>query len=397
MKILVRCSPKKRLNTKIVATDLVPFTPRPESADAFEELLIQAPFVVESATEKHLEGLTALARLFDTVRLNPEDLPSVVQRAGKAVQALYQGAWKLPRDATFLFVQRNLNTGHVIGTSGIVYEEGDPAECPYWYYVRQGGKLLLTRHTEVGPTTFGGMVVHPDFRRTPNFPFGKFGSWVRATFVIHHPSVFNRVILSEIVPVLWPSPFWEHYGSPVTYKDPITGEHRQAVTHHELGKVLRVPEVAKRLSEVLPRELPISVLPEEIRGTLYEFGAKGAARNLLQIGFVHRGSFYPIDLGLNLEAEPQDLLFHGTVVQETPLLARNRGDLNSIGMVMMVRQVDGEYCVRFVLSPYGLSGAQPLLPAQTLEKLEIGHGKRTNQVSVIPIPRRLLEKFGTSS
>ena len=296
-----------------------------------------------------------------------------------------------------MFVQRNLDTGSVVGTSGIVYEEGDPAECPYWYYVRHRGTLVLTRHSEVGPTTFGGMVTHPDFRRRSDFPFGKFGSWVRAAFVIQNPAVFDRVLLSEIVPVLWPSPFWEHYGRPVEFQDPTTGENRRAASHHEIGKVLHVPAVAKRFSEVLPREIPISKLPEEIRGTLYEFGAKGAAQNLLQIGFVHRGSFYPINLGLNLEAEPQDLLFYRTVIQESPLRATNLADLNNIGMVMVVRKVDGEYSVRFALSPYGLSGSQPLLPVQTLEKLEIVHGTRTHSVSMIPIPRRLLERFWSCS
>src|SRR3989338_4135960 len=110
---------KKRLNTKIVATNVGTFRSHLGSSDGLEELLISAPYVVESATEQHLGGLTDLARLLDTVHLNPEGLPNVVRRSREAVQTLYQGALKLPRDATFMFVQRNLDTGSVVGTSGI--------------------------------------------------------------------------------------------------------------------------------------------------------------------------------------------------------------------------------------------------------------------------------------
>ncbi len=157
-------------------------------------------------------GLTTLSRDVELLR----------QRVQESEMAFGERPVR-PRGESYLFVLEDVETGKVVGTSGIASKVGGFE--PFYCYrvetvVHQSPELgirreiktlhLVTEHN--GPCEIGSLFLHPDFRVHGN---GRLLSLSRFLYMAQNPERFDPVVIAEMRGVIdenGRSPFWEAIG-----------------------------------------------------------------------------------------------------------------------------------------------------------------------------------------
>jgi arginine N-succinyltransferase len=173
-----------------------------------------------------IEDLTALVELACGAGVGlttlPRDRDLLARRIQKSERSM-QRVPDRPGGETYLFVMQDLDTGRVVGASGIVSKVGGFE--PFYAYriettlhvseqlcVRKLVPVLHLERDHDGPAEIGSLYLHPDYRKKDN---GRLLQLVRFLFLAEHPGAFEALVVSElrgVIDAAGRSPFWDAVG-----------------------------------------------------------------------------------------------------------------------------------------------------------------------------------------
>ncbi|MDP2343136.1 MAG: arginine N-succinyltransferase [Deltaproteobacteria bacterium] len=266
-------------------------------------------FVIRDARMDDLPGLQRLAAVLNTVNL-PNDKEALEELLDLSVRS-FSGRVRSPLRREYLFVMEDVATGTLAGTSQIIAQHGT-REAPHIYFdVLDEERYSQTidrhfRHTVLrlgfdydGPTEIGGLVLDPEFRRSPG-KLGKQLSYVRFVFIAMHRKWFRQRVLAELLPPLGEggrSVLWEALG------------------HRFTGlSYLEADRISKTNKEFIKGLFPTghiyaSLLDPAAQKVIGEVGpaTEGVKKMLTAVGFQPLGRIDPFDGGPHFEANVDDI------------------------------------------------------------------------------------------
>jgi arginine N-succinyltransferase len=252
-----------------------------------------------AATPEDHDELYELARYLDTVNL-PRD-SAAISRLLRTSEASFLGQICDARYREFVFVLRDLHENRAIGTSTVIGQLGR-RDAPYIYFdVREEERYSATldRHfvhrvlsigySYDGPTEVGGLVLHPDYRKS-TLKLGKLISHVRFLWIAMHRAQFQDQVLAELLPPLEPdgtSHLWEAVGRRFT-----------GLSYAEADRL------SKNNKEFIRGLFPagdiyVSLLADDAQSVIGKVGAQtqGVQKMLSDIGFRYANRIDPFDGG----------------------------------------------------------------------------------------------------
>jgi arginine N-succinyltransferase len=266
-------------------------------------------FEIRAACREDEDELFALARYLNTVNL-PDDRSAIAQLLDVSERS-FDGSIENARDREYIFLLRDLDLQCAAGTSMIIAQLGRPGE-PYIYldvdteekysatlkkhFVHQ---VLSVRYAYDGPTEIGGLVVHPDYRSSPE-KLGTLISYVRFLFVAMQRRSFRDELLAELLPPLeadGTSHLWE-----------ALGRHFTGLTYSEADRL------SKRNKEFIrglfpEGELYATLLPPRAQAVIGAVGeqTRGVEKMLRRIGFHYAARVDPFDGGPHFLARTDEV------------------------------------------------------------------------------------------
>jgi arginine N-succinyltransferase len=266
-------------------------------------------YEIRAAGTHDLDELFGLARFLTTVNL-PDDRAAIARILELSEQS-FRGQIADPTQREFVFLLRDCVQKRAIGTSMIIAQLGRPG-VPYIYldvdreerysetlqkhFVHQ---VLSVRYAYDGPTEIGGLVVHPDYRTSPE-KLGSLISFVRFLFIAQAREDFQDELLAELLPPLEPdgtSHLWE-----------ALGRHFTEMSYSEAD------QLSKRNKEFIrglfPQgEIYASLLPEKAQAVIGVVGeeTRGVEKMLRRIGFRYAERVDPFDGGPHFVARTDEV------------------------------------------------------------------------------------------
>jgi arginine N-succinyltransferase len=227
----------------------------------------------------------------------PKDQDLITDRIEQSVLAISPDL-RLDREASYLFVMEDVESGRVVGTSGITSQVG--IEEPSYAYrmethVRESESLGVRKEVQClylvtisdGPCEIGALFIHPDYQGQGH---GRPMSLSRFLFLAEHPERFSPVVIAEMRGVIdeqGRSPFWEAIGRPFFDMDFPKADYLTA-------------KDKRFITELMPKHpIYVLLLPEKARAAIGQVHERTRpARNLLkQEGFVDSGMIDIFDGG----------------------------------------------------------------------------------------------------
>jgi arginine N-succinyltransferase len=274
-------------------------------------------FILRDIASGDLDGLERAAIHLDSVNL-PDDraaLARVIERSQRSFAA------ELPvADRCFVFVAVDAAGGEVGGTSMIFAQHGSRRAPHVFFDVLEEERYseTLDRHfahqvlrigyNYKGLTEIGGLVVRPEFRRSPD-RVGRLLFSARFVFIARHRNLFRDEVLSELLPPLEPdgtSLLWESLGRRFT-----------GLTYQEAD---RLSQANKEFIRTLFPQDPIyaTLLPLHVQALIGQVGpdTKGVEKLLRESGFSYAHRIDPFDGGPHFHANTDDI----TLVRATRTL-----------------------------------------------------------------------------
>ena len=264
-------------------------------------------FRIRQAYREDIDQVYEVAKHLDTVNL-PADravIEGILERAEAAFARQVP-----PAEREFLFVLEDLTRQRIIGTS-MIYAQHGTRRAPHIFYRVENDErysVTLDRHfvhptlrigfTYDGPTEIGGLVLLPEYRRSPP-GLGKALSFVRFLYIRMHRPWFRDQVLSELLPPLerGTSRLWEAVGRKLT-----------GLTYQEAD---RISKDSKEFIQALFPADPIhtALLPEEVRAIIGQVGpeTRPVEALLRRIGFTYAQQVDPFDGGPHFIATTDDI------------------------------------------------------------------------------------------
>lgn len=327
----------------------------------------QSPrYEIRAATRADHAGLLELARYLDSVNL-PND-PDVIAQILDLSERSFSGEIANPKRCEYVFVLHDRQTGRAVGTSMIIGQLGR-REAPYIYFdvhTEERYSATLDRHfthqvltigySYNGPTEIGGLVVHPEVRRSEG-RLGMLISYVRFLWMAAHKELVQPLVLAELLPPLEPdgtSHLWE-----------AVGRHFTGLTYREADRL------SKQNKEFIRGLFPdgdiyTSLLSPEAQAVIGKVGpqTRGVELLLRRIGFRYWDRVDPFDGGPHFVA-PLD---------EISLVRRARSGALRVGptdskALLAVSGREPPY-FRAIPAPVGLSPGEIRVDASTLAFLD---------------------------
>jgi arginine N-succinyltransferase len=343
-----------------------------------------ARYEIRGAVPSDLTELLSLARHLNSVNLPDE--PGHVARLLEISEKSFLGQIENPRRRKYVFLIRDRELGIAVGTSTIVAQLGR-RDAPYIYLdVSTEEKYSAStdrhfQHTVLrigfsydGPTELGGLVVHPDHRRS-NEKLGLLISYVRFLFIASHRELFKAELLAELMPPLEPdgtSQLWEAFGRRFTDMDYAEAD-------------LRSSEDKTFIRDLFPRgEVYASLLSKEAQALIGKVGpqTRGVERMLRRLGFRYAERIDPFDGGPHFVANADEV----TLIQNTrsATFAGNAAGLGATGpRCLVARELQAPPYFRAVACRARDEGSRLWLPPDAVEVL----GATTGELlRVLPLP-----------
>ena len=342
---------------------------------------------IRAATLADKDDLLALARHLDSVNL-PNHEPTIREILEHSERS-FSGDIGDPRRRSYVFVLRDLDEDRAVGTSMVIAQLGR-RDAPYIYFdvhTEERYSATLDRHfahdvlsigySYNGPTEIGGLVVHPDVRRS-NDRLGMMISYVRFLWIALRKPDFQDRVLAELLPPLQEdgtSHLWEAVGRRFT-----------GLTYREADRL------SKRNKEFIRGLFPdgdiyVSLLAPEARAVIGKVGpqTRGVEKLLRRIGFRYWNRVDPFDGGPHFIAATEDI----QLVQRTcRVVARQAEDGTPLpARALFAVDLDRPPYLRCIPSEYLANPADPMnvrVPAETLRHLEVADGDR---VAMLPLDR----------
>lgn len=180
-------------------------------------------FLLRSVQPRDLKDLHDLAGQFSLLNL-PADRKILSEKIERSVASF--GGELDKKNAEYLFVVEDLESGMIVGSSLILAKHGTD-EVPHYYFklVKKNRfsedlgigfihQVLQLKEDCDGPTEIGGLLIDRSYRRRPE-KLGKQISLVRFLYMGMAKNEFERRVLCELTPPLGEggrSEFWEALG-----------------------------------------------------------------------------------------------------------------------------------------------------------------------------------------
>jgi arginine N-succinyltransferase len=213
-----------------------------------------------------------------------------------------------PGGESFLFVMQDVDSGKVIGASGVVSKVGGFE--PFYAYRLENQPLdsdLLKIHKNIsvlhlvrehdGPAEVGSLFLSPDYRKKD---YGRFLQLVRFLFIAEYSQAFEPVVVSELRGMIEPdghSPFWDAVGKHFFEIDFPRADYLSVVNK-------------KFIADLMPRHpIYVPLLPVEAQrviGKVHE-SSKPALKNLEAEGFKFSGMVDIFDAGACVSCRRDDI------------------------------------------------------------------------------------------
>lgn len=330
-------------------------------------------YEIRAATRADKDEILELARFLDSVNL-PDHEPTILEILEHSEQSFSEDIGD-PRRRNYVFVLRDLEQKRAVGTSMIIAQLGR-RDAPYIYFdvhVEERYSQTLDKHfahrvlsigySFHGPTEIGGLVVHPEVRRSPEH-LGMLISYVRFLWIALHRELFQDRVLAELLPPLEPdgtSHLWEAVGRRFTGLD-----YREA------------DRLSKRNKEFIRGLFPdgdiyVSLLSREAQSVVGKVGpqTRGVEKLLRRIGFRYWNRVDPFDGGPHFIAPTDEIL----LVQRTRVVTRHRGTddaFTGAPRALVAREHDDAPYFHAVPSPYrDLPDGTVVLPTETVTHLAL--------------------------
>ncbi|MBX3160210.1 MAG: arginine N-succinyltransferase [Deltaproteobacteria bacterium] len=271
-------------------------------------------FRIRQSYREDVDQVLAVAEHLDTVNLpaDREHIETILERSEKSFNA------EVPVvDREFLFVLEDLTKKKVIGTS-IIYAQHGTRKAPHIFFRVENDErysVTLDKHmvhqtlrigyNYDGPTEIGGLILMPEYRRTPGESLGKALSYVRFLFMRMHRQLFRDRVLSELLPPLeqdGTSRLWEALGRKFT-----------GLTYQDAD--VRSKNNKEFIHALFPDDpIHTELLPDDVRALIGQVGpeTKGVEAMLRRIGFEYAGQIDPFDGGPHFTARTDEI----TIVNE---------------------------------------------------------------------------------
>jgi arginine N-succinyltransferase len=255
-------------------------------------------FDIRAGTTEHFADVCELARHLNTVNL--PDNPAAIRALLEMSERSFSGEIDDPLAREYVFVLWDDRQRRAVGTSMVIAQLGRRG-APY-IYLKVGReekysatldrhfvhRVLTTRYSYDGPTEIGGLVMHPDYRRSP----GRLGSliaYVRFLFIGIHRHDFRDELLAELLPPFEPdgsSPLWEAYGRRFT-----------GLSYREADQLSKSNKEFVR--GLFPDEIYANLLSDKAQRAIGEVGpeTRGVEKMLRRIGFQYAERVDPFDGG----------------------------------------------------------------------------------------------------
>jgi arginine N-succinyltransferase len=213
-----------------------------------------------------------------------------------------------PGGESFLFVMQDVDSGKVIGASGVVSKvggfepfyayrlENQPLDSDFLKVHRNISVLHLVREHD-GPAEVGSLFLSPDYRKKD---YGRFLQLVRFLFIAEYPQAFEPVVVSELRGVIdanGHSAFWDAVGKHFFEIDFPRADYLSVVNK-------------KFIADLMPRHpIYVPLLPVEAQrviGKVHE-SSKPALKNLEAEGFKFSGMVDIFDAGACVSCRRDDI------------------------------------------------------------------------------------------
>ncbi|HET8938736.1 MAG TPA: arginine N-succinyltransferase [Polyangiales bacterium] len=326
-------------------------------------------YEIRAASVEHLDDLSVLARHLNTVNL-PDD-PEAIRHLLETSERSFSGDIRDPRKREYVFVLWDREQQRAVGTSMIIAQLGRRG-VPYIYLeVREEEKysatldrhyihkVLTTRYSYDGPTELGGLVMHPESRRSPE-RLGSLISYVRFLFVALRRGDFCDQMLAELLPPFEPdgsSLLWEAYGRRFT-----------GLSYREADRLSRSNKEFVR--SLFPDEIYASLLSPEAQRVIGAVGAEtqGVEKMLRRVGFEYAQRVDPFDGGPHFTCPTDRISLIAATKRCEPELRWQASLQGLVGLSYSQRPY-------FVATPCRLEpvGAGYAIPEATLSDLPTAH------------------------
>lgn len=253
--------------------------------------------MLHGLTEQATFGLTTLPR--DKVYLERRILHSI-----DGFKKLYQE----PGDEAYLFVLEDTETGHVVGTSGIVSKVGGFE--PFYAFnietsiheserlkVRKEIKTLHLLKEHDGPSEIGSLFLSPEGRGAGH---GRLLSLCRFLFIAEFPKYFDKRVIAEmrgVIDARGQSDFWDAVGRHFFDVDFPTADYLSVVDKRFIAELLPVHPIY------------IPLLPEKAQaviGRVHE-NTEPALKMLMREGFEKNGMVDIFEAGPTVECARDEI------------------------------------------------------------------------------------------
>ncbi|MFW6067855.1 MAG: arginine N-succinyltransferase [Myxococcota bacterium] len=318
-------------------------------------------------------ALLELAPFLDSVNL-PADDPDAIDEVILASERSFSGEEPDAARRQYTFAIEHRPSGRIVGTSSVTGQAGR-RDAPHIYFdVRTEERYSETldrhfRHLKLqigfsydGPTALGGLVVHPDHRRTAH-RVGSQIAFVRFLFVAMHRGAFQDRMVAELLPPLEPdgtSHLWE-----------AVGRHFTGLSYREADRL------SKKNKEFIRGLFPdgdiyVSLLPSQAQTVIGQVGpqTRGVAKMLSQVGFRYANRVDPFDGGPYFEATTDGVQ---AIQRARPVEARPGAESGGPRALLGLRLPEPPW-FRAVAAPHQLvdAGRVALVPADALRALADG-------------------------
>ncbi|MDJ0869875.1 MAG: arginine N-succinyltransferase [Myxococcota bacterium] len=255
--------------------------------------------ILRPVAERDLDALCRLAAQLDSMNLQ-SDRPFLERRIRDSERSFAEGYghW---RDAVYVFVLEDLDSGACVGTSTIFAKHGTPEHPHYWLELsteerrsadlqkRFVHKKLRLRSSLDGPTEIGGLILDPAYRRHPE-KCGKALSIVRFAFISAHPERFEREVIAEMLSPFEPggrNRLWDAFGARFTGLDFRAADRLSTRTKQFIADLFPADPVYATL------------FPEQVQAVIGQPNetAVAAVRILEKVGFRYLHQVDPFDGG----------------------------------------------------------------------------------------------------
>ncbi|MEM7449736.1 MAG: arginine N-succinyltransferase [Myxococcota bacterium] len=266
-------------------------------------------YQIRGATLADEPGLLELAGFLDSVNLpnKSDEIAPILTWSEKSFAQVIPD----PADHRYTFILEDTNAGRAVATSMVLGQLGR-RDAPYIYLdVREEErysasldqhlvhKVLQIRYSYRGPTEIGGLVSHPDYRRSTQ-RIGSMIAYVRFLWIAMHRDRFQDEVLAELMPPLSPdgtSHLWE-----------ALGRHFTGMSYREADRLSS--QNKEFIRGLFPDgDIYASLLSERAQEVIGKVGpeTRGVEKLLRRIGFRYVHRIDPFDGGPHFVAPTDEI------------------------------------------------------------------------------------------